>query len=150
MRYTRTRKGAHRNAFISFIALISMAGIALGVAALIVVLSVMNGFQHELRTRILSVASHIEIRGLPELADWPRVAQAARTNSHVRASAPYVVGQGMLTVGDVNRGVVVRGIDPALEATVADLAKQMKRGELTDLKPDEFGIILGGELARGL
>jgi lipoprotein-releasing system permease protein len=150
LRYTRTRKGAHRNAFISFIALISMAGIALGVAALIVVLSVMNGFQHELRTRILSVASHIEVRGLPVIVDWRPVAETARADPHVVASAPYVVGQGMLSVGDVNRGVLVRGIDPLLEETVADLGSKMRRGALADLKPDEFGIILGAELARGL
>ena len=75
LRYTRARKGSGRNAFISFIALISMAGIALGVAALIVVLSVMNGFQQELRNRILSVASHVEVRGIPEIADWKTVAQ---------------------------------------------------------------------------
>ena len=78
LRYTRARKGSGRNSFISFISLISMAGIALGVAALIVVLSVMNGFQQELRNRILSVASHIEIRGVPQLMDWPRVADISK------------------------------------------------------------------------
>ncbi|HVE48225.1 MAG TPA: lipoprotein-releasing ABC transporter permease subunit [Casimicrobiaceae bacterium] len=150
LRYTRARKGSGRNTFISFIALISMAGIALGVAALIVVLSVMNGFQHELRNRILSVASHVEIRGVPELRDWQAIAKASRGNAHVEAAAPYVLGQAMLSAGDVNRGVLVRGIDPSLEDTVADIGKHMRWGRLTDLAPGEFGIVLGSELARGL
>jgi lipoprotein-releasing system permease protein len=150
LRYTRARKGSGRNRFISFIALISMAGIALGVAALIVVLSVMNGFQKELRTRILSVASHIEIRGVPELPSWETVASAARANPRVQGAAPYVMGQGMLSVGDVNRGVVVRGIDPSLENEVADIGSNMRHGSLKDLVPGQFGIVLGGELARAL
>ena len=150
LRYTRARKGSGRNAFISFIALISMAGIALGVAALIVVLSVMNGFQQELRNRILSVASHVEVRGIPEIADWQAVAAKSRTNPRVQAAAPYVLGQGMLSVGDVNRGVLVRGVDPALEDTVADIGRHMRAGRTADLRPGEFGIVLGSELARGL
>ncbi len=150
LRYTRARKGSGRNRFISFIALVSMAGIVLGVAALIVVLSVMNGFQHELRSRILSVASHIEIRGVPQLADWQGVARAARANPRVKAAAPYVNGQAMLSAGDSNRGVLVRGIDPALEDSVADIGAHMRQGRLSDLVPGEFGIVLGGELARAL
>ena len=150
LRYTRARKGSGRNRFISFIALISMAGIALGVAALIIVLSVMNGFQKELRTRILSVASHIEIRGLPELESWQAVASAARANPHVQSAAPYVMGQGMLSAGEVNRGVIVRGIDPALENAVADFGTNMRQGKLENLVPGAFGIVLGGELARAL
>ncbi len=94
LRYTRARRGSGRNSFISFIALTSMAGIALGVAALIVVLSVMNGFQDELRTRILSVASHIEIRGLPTLDDEAAVAAVARANPRVKAAAPVRAGAG--------------------------------------------------------
>jgi lipoprotein-releasing system permease protein len=150
LRYTRARKGSGRNSFISFISLISMAGIALGVAALIVVLSVMNGFQEELRNRILAVASHIEIRGVPQLADWQQVARIALAQPRVKAAAPYVVGQAMLTAGGANRGAIVRGIDPAREDTVADIGRHMKAGALTDLKPGEFGIVLGGELARAL
>src|SRR3569833_1103350 len=115
LRYTRARKGSGRNAFISFIAFSSMAGIWLGGAALIVVLSVMNGFQEELRNRILSATSHIEVRGEPALRDAAAVAAAARRNPHVVATAPYVVGQAMLSVGDANRGVIIRGIDPAQE-----------------------------------
>ena len=150
LRYTRARKGSGRNAFISFIALMSMAGIALGVAALIVVLSVMNGFQQELRSRILSVASHIELRGIPALADWESVARQALANPRVKAAAPYVTGQAMLSAGDANRGVIVRGIDPAREDGVADIGRHMRRGSLADLKPGEFGIVLGAEVARGL
>ncbi|MGI8896466.1 MAG: lipoprotein-releasing ABC transporter permease subunit [Casimicrobiaceae bacterium] len=150
LRYTRARKGSGRNTFISFISLISMAGIALGVAALIVVLSVMNGFQHELRTRILSVASHIEIRGIPQIKDWTQVAQLARQNSRVIAAAPYVLGQAMVTAGEANRGALIRGVDPAREDTVADIGRHMRNGSLAALQAGEFGIVLGAELARGL
>ncbi|MCC6196946.1 MAG: lipoprotein-releasing ABC transporter permease subunit [Burkholderiales bacterium] len=150
LRYTRARKGSGRNTFISFISLISMAGVALGVAALIVVLSVMNGFQQELRSRILSVASHIEVRGAPQLLDWPRVAAIAMQEPQVKAAAPYVLGQALLTANGVNRGAIVRGIDPAREDTVADIGRHMRAGSLADLRPGEFGIVLGGELARSL
>jgi lipoprotein-releasing system permease protein len=127
-----------------------MAGIALGVAALIVVLSVMNGFQDELRNRILSVASHVEIRGTPTLSDPDAVARVAGTNRHVKATAPYVNGQAMLSVGDASRGILLRGIDPAREDTVSDVASHMRAGKLADLKPGEFGIVLGAEVARAL
>ncbi len=151
LRYTRARRRSGRNGFVSFIAAVSMLGIALGVAALIVVLSVMNGFQEELRTRILSVASHIEIRSLEGgLADWRSVARAVQANPHVKAEAPYVFGQAMLSAGDVNRGVLIRGVDPALEETVADFGAHMREGSLAALKPGEFGIVLGAELARAL
>jgi len=150
LRYVRTRKGASRNTFISFISLSSMAGIALGVAALIVVLSVMNGFQEELRNRILSVASHVEVRGVPDLRDWQEVAAVAKKDPRVVAAAPYVSGQAMLTAGESNRGVIVRGIDPAMEAGVAEIGEHMKQGRLENLKPGGFGIVLGSEVARAL
>ncbi len=150
LRYTRARRGSGRNSFISFIALTSMAGIALGVAALIVVLSVMNGFQDELRTRILSVASHIEIRGFPALTDEAAVTRAALANPRVKAAAPYVNGQAMLSAGEINRGALIRGIDPALEDRVADFAAHMRAGSLGNLRPGAFGIVLGGELARSM
>ena len=150
LRYTRARKGSGRNSFISFISLISMAGIALGVAALIVVLSVMNGFQEELRNRILAVASHIEIRGLPQLTDWAQIAAIARQEPRVRATAPYVLGQAMVAAGDANRGALIRGIDPMREDGVADIGRHMRSGSLADLKPGEFRIVLGAELARAL
>ena len=150
LRYTRARRGTGRNSFISFIALTSMAGIALGVAALIVVLSVMNGFQEELRNRILSVASHIEVRGMPSLADDAAVARAALGAPHVKAAAPYVLGQAMISAGGANRGVLVRGIDPGRENTVADIGQHMRVGSLDALKPGGFGIVLGADLARAL
>src|SRR6266567_667773 len=151
LRYTRARRRAGRNGFVSFIAAVSMLGIALGVAALIVVLSVMNGFQDELRTRILAVASHIEIRGLDgTLTEWQSVARAAKSNPHVKATSPYVLGQAMLSASDVNRGALIRGVDPKLEQTVADFGAHMRQGTLSDLKPGEFGIVLGSELARAL
>ena len=150
LRYTRARRGSGRNSFISFIALTSMAGIALGVAALIVVLSVMNGFQEELRNRILAVASHIEIRGVPTLIDDAAVARDAMANPRVKAAAPYVLGQAMLSAGDANRGTLIRGIDPAKEGTVADIGAHMRSGSLADLEPGEFGIVLGAEIARAL
>jgi lipoprotein-releasing system permease protein len=151
LRYTRARRGTGRNRFVSFISAVSMLGIALGVAALIVVLSVMNGFQEELRTRILAVAAHIEIRALSgAIADWQGVARAAQTNPHVRAAAPYVLGQAMLSSGEVNRGALVRGIDPSFEDKVADIGSHMRAGSLSDLRPDAFGIVLGAELARAL
>lgn len=152
LRYTRSRKrGQGRNGFISFIAMISTLGIALGVAALIVVLSVMNGFQREIRDRILGASSHIQISGVDgDLADWPKVAAAASQNPQVRAAAPYVSAQGMLSLNDAVRGSLVRGIVPASEEQVADFQRYMRVGSVTDLKPGEFGIILGAELARTL
>jgi len=148
LRYTRAKR---RNHFISFISAISMLGIALGVAALIVVLSVMNGFQQELRTRILGVASHVQISGLNgELAGWDKIAQQARNNPHVMAAAPYISAQGMLAFDQTVRGALVRGIVPDLEEKVADFNQHMKSGNLADLKPGEFGIVLGAELAHAL
>jgi lipoprotein-releasing system permease protein len=151
LRYTRARRGSGRNGFVSFIAAVSMLGIALGVAALIVVLSVMNGFQEELRTRILAVASHIEIRAVGgAMADWQAIARAALANPRVRAAAPYVLGQAMVSAGEVNRGALVRGVDPALEAKVADIGEHMRAGSLDALRPGAFGVVLGAELARAL
>ncbi len=148
LRYTHAKRSNH---FISFISIASMAGIALGVMALIVVLSVMNGFQEELRTRILGVAAHLEISGPADrLADWPSVLAQAKQNKSVISGAPFVNSQGMLANGELVRGAVIRGVQPELENQVADFAQHMKSGKLTDLKPGEFGIILGGELARVL
>jgi lipoprotein-releasing system permease protein len=152
LRYTRAqpREGA-ANRFISFIALISMLGLALGVAALIVVLSVMNGFQKELRERILGVVSHVQISSESgELTDWTQVVQGAARHPRVRAAAPYVQAQGMLSFDGQVRGMMVRGILPSAEDKVADFARHMKSGTLTQLIPGEFGIVLGSELARAL
>ncbi len=148
LRYTHAKR---RNHFISFISIVSMAGIALGVMALIVVLSVMNGFQEELRARILGVAAHLEITGPGDrLADWRALLAQTRQNKSVLAGAPYVNTQGMLANGDKVRGVIIRGVEPALENRVADFAQRMKTGRLDDLKPGSFGIVLGAELARAL
>ncbi len=148
LRYTRAKR---RNHFISFISLISMCGIGLGVAALIVVLSVMNGFQKELRTRILGVASHVQISGTGgELAAWQQVAEQAAKHKAVRAAAPYVAAQGMLSFEQTVRGVLVRGVLPEAEEQVADFNRYMRGGSMQLLKPGEFGIVLGGELARAL
>jgi lipoprotein-releasing system permease protein len=150
-RYTRAGRRARRNRFISFISAISTAGIALGVAALIVVLSVMNGFQREVRDRMLSVLPHIEVFSVSgALTDWQAVLAQARANTEVLAGAPYVSGQAMLARDDVLRGVAIRGIDPSAESGVSDLSRQMKQGALTDLRPGEFGLVLGSELARGM
>ncbi|HCZ14514.1 MAG TPA: lipoprotein-releasing ABC transporter permease subunit [Accumulibacter sp.] len=148
LRYTRAKKHNH---FISFISLISMLGIALGVAALIVVLSVMNGFQTELRSRILAVVSHIQITGgSGEMAGWELVAEQAAGQPHVLAAAPFVQAQAMLSSGQLVRGALVRGILPGLEDRVADFRPHMKSGTLDELRPDSFNIILGSELARAL
>jgi lipoprotein-releasing system permease protein len=148
LRYTRAKR---RNHFISFISLISMLGMALGVAALITVLSVMNGFQKEVRARILSVVSHVQITGPGgQLAQWQGVADAARRNPDVAAAAPYVNGQAMLVNEATARGALVRGIDPALEGRVAEVANKMVAGRLEALQAGEFGIVLGADLARSL
>jgi len=148
LRFTRAER---RNHFISFISLTSMLGIALGVAALIVVLSVMNGFQKEVRARILGVAAHVQITGLDnQLGDWQAVAKEAAGHPQVAAAAPFVNGQGMLTFGAQVRGVLVRGIAPQLEEKVADIGSHMVAGKLEALAPGRFSIVLGSELARAL
>jgi lipoprotein-releasing system permease protein len=148
LRYTRARR---RNHFISFISGISMIGIALGVAALIVVLSVMNGFQKELRARILGVASHVQITGADNrLADWQALADVAAKRPRVVAAAPFVNAQGMLSHDANVRGAIVRGVVPALEDGVADIGKHMVAGSMEKLVPGEFNIVLGSELARAL
>jgi lipoprotein-releasing system permease protein len=151
IRYTRAGRRSGRNSFISFISLISMAGIALGVAALIVVLSVMNGFQKEVRDRMLSVLSHIEVYEPGNgLADWRATAKEAFQDKEVKGAAPYVAGQAMMTRDGVLRGVVVRGVLPEQEPNVSEVSAQVRQGKFTDLRAGEFNIVLGGELARGL
>ncbi|MDD2834230.1 MAG: lipoprotein-releasing ABC transporter permease subunit [Methylotenera sp.] len=147
-RYTRAKR---KNHFISFISLTSMVGIALGVAALIVVLSVMNGFQKELRTRILGVASHLEITGSNhQLASWQAVADFVAKQPQVLASAPYITAQGMLSYDQGVQGAMIRGVLPADENQVADLGHHMKAGSLEALRAGEFGIVLGTDLAYAL
>ena len=148
LRYTRAKR---RNHFISFISLTSILGITLGVAALITVLSVMNGFEKELRERILGMAAHATISGPGgELADWPIVAQAASAHPRVTGVAPYVRAEAMLTHGQAVRGAVIRGVSPEKEAEVSEVAVSMTSGELSALAEGEYGIILGKDLARAL
>lgn len=150
-RYTRAGKRTTGNGFISFIALVSMLGIALGVAALIVVLSVMNGFQKEVRDRMLSVLAHVEIFSpTGSMPDWQLTAQEARRNPSVIGAAPYVEAQALLTRQDAVSGVMLRGIEPSLEPQVSDIGKDMKAGQLSALVPGQFGIVLGDALAGNL
>ena len=145
LRYTRARR---RNHFISFISLISILGITLGITALITILSVMNGFGKELRGRILGVISHVTVTETAGgLHDWRAVAERVRQNPHVLGSAPYVMGQGLLARGKGVSGVAVRGVSPADEVQVSELSTKMVAGSLDALKPGEFGIIVGSALA---
>ncbi|HEY6773341.1 MAG TPA: lipoprotein-releasing ABC transporter permease subunit [Oxalicibacterium sp.] len=151
VRYTRAGKRSGRNSFISFISLISMAGIALGVAALIVVLSVMNGFQKEVRDRMLSVLAHIEIFDpTGAMPDWQKTAREAFADKEVIGAAPYVDAQAMMTRDETLRGVAVRGVLPAEEPKVSDVASETKQGSFNALRPGEFNIVLGTELARSM
>jgi len=150
-RYTRAGRATRRNGFISFISGASMLGIALGVAALIIVLSVMNGFQKEVRDRMLSVVSHIEIfaPGGAALPDLARTLAEARANPNVVGAAPFVAAQALLARGDDMKGALVRGIDPALEGQVTDIAAENLQG-IQALQPGAFRVVLGSELARQL
>ncbi len=151
-RYTRAGRSTRRNGFISFISGVSMLGIALGVAALIIVLSVMNGFQKEVRDRMLSVVSHIEIYALggAALLDPAQTLREARSNRQVIGAAPFIAAQALLARGEDMKGVLVRGIDPALEPEVSDLATPGQQSVLQQLQPGGFGVVLGGELARSM
>ena len=151
-RYTRSGRSGRRNGFISFISGVSMLGIALGVAALIIVLSVMNGFQKEVRDRMLSVVAHVEVyaAGGAALPDWRATAALARRHPQVIGAAPFVGAQALIARGEDMRGAIVRGISPEDEATVTDLASRLKDTLLAQLKPGEWNIALGAELARAL
>jgi lipoprotein-releasing system permease protein len=151
-RYTRSGKAGRRNGFISFISGVSMLGIALGVAALIIVLSVMNGFQKEVRDRMLSVIAHVEVMAPfgAALPDWQATATKARQNPQVIGAAPFVATQALIARGDDMRGAVVRGILPNEEAKVTDLAAQLRDTTLAQLVPGGWGVVLGDELARAL
>lgn len=149
-RYTRqNKKAGGKNGFISFISVMSVASIAVGVMALIVVLSVMNGFQKEVRDRMLSVIPHIEVVSYDGALDnWQEPAQKIQANLHVRGVAPYVSMQSLLSTGSSVRGVMIRGVDPMREPAVSDIAKQMLVGDLELLKAKQYSIILGTDLAR--
>ncbi len=151
-RYTRAGRAGRRNGFISFISFISVIGIALGVAALIIVLSVMNGFQKEVRDRMLSVIPHVEVSDPSgtALPDWRKLAEQARKNPAVIGAAPFIAAQSLVARGDDMRGAVIRGISPPEEATVTDLAARLRDSTFATLKSGEWRILLGIELARGL
>jgi lipoprotein-releasing system permease protein len=151
LRYTRAARRSSRNSFISFISLISVTGIALGVAALIVVLSVMNGFEKEVTQRMLSVLAHVEIfdarGGMP---DWRMQAREAFHNPEVRGAAPFIEAQAMLVREDTMKPAVLRGVLPEMEAHVSDVARQMRAGSFAALRAGSSNIVLGSALARSL
>ena len=151
-RYTRAGRATRRNGFISFISGVSMLGIGLGVAALIIVLSVMNGFQKEVRDRMLGVVSHIEIfsRDGQALPDIDAIMAAARKNPEVIGVAPFIATQALIARGEDMKGTLVRGIVPALEPEVTDIGTIAQQGALARLVPGQFGIVLGVELAKSL
>jgi lipoprotein-releasing system permease protein len=151
LRYTRAGKRSSRNSFISFISLISVAGIALGVAALIVVLSVMNGFEKEVTARMLSVLAHVEVfdaRG--SMPDWQAAAREAFRNPQVRGAAPFAETEAMLVRDDTMKPAVIRGVLPDAEPQVSDVARQMRQGSLAALRAGSSNIVLGSALARAL
>ena len=151
-RYTRAGRASRRNGFISFISGVSMLGIALGVAALIIVLSVMNGFQKEVRDRMLGVVSHIEVYAADggAIADLPALTSRVRQHPQVLGAAPFISAQALLARGEDMKGVLVRGIDPALEPQVSDLSSESQSAVLQRLQPGSFGLVLGRDLAQGL
>ncbi len=148
LRYTRAKR---RNHFISFISLTSMFGVALGVAALITVLSVMNGFEKELRERILGMTSHAFITSnYNALSDWQSLQTQIENQPHLVDSAPFVEGQAMLSQGNRVRGTLIRGVDPQLEPRVSTIGDKIIQGRFDQLQPGSFGIILGHDLARAM
>jgi lipoprotein-releasing system permease protein len=151
-RYTRAGRATRRNGFISFISGVSMLGIALGVAALIIVLSVMNGFQKEVRDRMLGVVSHIEVISADggALPDARGTLKTVTAHSSVLAAAPFISAQALLARGDDMKGVMVRGIDPVLEPGVTDLSPDLRTQALGRLQSGQFGVVLGVDLARML
>ncbi|HWX70150.1 MAG TPA: lipoprotein-releasing ABC transporter permease subunit [Steroidobacteraceae bacterium] len=148
---TRYLRSTHRRGFVSFVALMSVCGLMLGVATLIVVLSVMNGFERELRNRILAVTSHATIAGLDgTLPEWQAVQDAVRRQSGVQAAVPYIASQAMFAHDTVMAGASVRGVLPQEERTATGLAQHLVAGRLEDLTAGGYGIILGSALAHEL
>ena len=151
-RYTRAGRSTRRNGFISFISGVSMLGIALGVAALIIVLSVMNGFQKEVRDRMLGVVSHIEVFA-PQgaaLTDVATTLREIKAHPQVVGAAPFVGAQALMAHGEDMKGTLVRGIEPKLEPEVTDLAAALQPQVLAELVSGDFKVVLGGDLARQL
>ena len=150
-RYTRGgRRVDGRDGFISFIAVLAVTGIALGVAALIVVMSVVNGFQREVRDRMLSVVSHIELLPRVPGVDWQALGETVRADPRVIGAAPFVAGQVVVARDDRMRGAVVRGIDPVRESEVSSIGAEMKAGQLSALASGSQAVVLGSALATTL
>lgn len=147
-RYLRAKR---RNHFISFISFISVFSLALGITLIITVLSVMNGFQSEIKDRILSMTAHATVLELDgKLRDWQKVEHDLKDNTEIKGSAPYVSGQGMIVNGKQVTGAMLNGIDPSLEGRVSRIGNHLQEGQLDILKPGEFGILLGSDLANYL
>ena len=147
-RYVRARSS---NSFVSLISAISMLGIAIAVTVLILVLSVVNGFERELQERLLAMTAHANIEGLEgRIEDWQVIGDAAAGNDRVRASAPYVSGQALLVFEEQLSGVELRGIDPVAEDNVSGIGETMQEGALGSLSAGEFNIVIGSELASAL
>ena len=148
---TRYLRSTHRRGFVSFVALMSVLGLMLGVATLITVLSVMNGFERELRNRILAVTSHGTLSGIEgSITDWQAVQRAALKQPGVQAAVPYIEEQAMLSNGVNVAGATVRGVLPNEERKATGLAQRLKTGRLEDLEPGQYHIVLGSALAREL
>ncbi|MBT2294601.1 lipoprotein-releasing ABC transporter permease subunit [Pseudomonas fluorescens] len=146
-RYTRAKR---RNHFVSFISLTSIIGLALGVVVMIVVLSVMNGFDHEMRTRVLGMVPHATLETGEAISDWPSLAAKVKQNPQVLAVAPFTQMQGLLTNNGKVSKVLLNGIDPGLERQVSIIDNFMKQGQLDDLAPGSFGIVIGDKAAAKL
>jgi lipoprotein-releasing system permease protein len=148
LRYARAKR---RNGLVGVNSLVSMVGIAVGVAVLIVVLSVVNGFQDEVRSRILGFASHVQVYGGGRpIADWRAIAEVAARQPRVVAASPFVDAPAMLFAGQASRGVLLRGVEPQAEERVAELGRYLRSGSLAALRPGGYGVLLGGDLARAL
>ncbi|AXY56260.1 lipoprotein-releasing ABC transporter permease subunit [Acinetobacter chinensis] len=147
LRYTRARRSNH---FISFIALVSMIGLTLGVAVLITVLSVMNGFDRELKNRVLGMIPQATVSSTQILTDWPQLAKKVEQHEHVTGAAPFTQLQGMLTAQGQVAGIMVTGIEPEYEKKVSIIQNHMVEGSIDNLKKGEFGIVLGKQMAESM
>ena len=148
---TRHLRSTHRRGFVSFVALISVMGLTLGVATLVVVLSVMNGFERELRSRILSVTSHAMLMGIHGSIDgWREVQQAVQREPGVIAAAPYIEAQALIANKKRVKGAMVRGVMPVEEMRTTSIGQHLSGGSLSDLKEGAYNVILGANLAKEL
>lgn len=147
LRYIRSKR---RNGFVSFVSLLSFIAMALGIMALIVVLSVMNGFDHEIKKRILNVVPHASVMSDEGVLDWPKLGLQTLDVEYVEAYAPFVEGYGLLSSSGLSQGALIQGIDPALDGDVSPISQYMLVGQLAYLQPGEYGIVLGNLLARSL